>query len=305
MQQTGDDWILGRQAMFLVDQGLEDPNSSTVSADGKWDLAPTHVQALSARYNAQVNGYGDATSPPSGTVPRVVYAAYADMSRQMLGPVSTTPGITSILEDLSSASNYRTRAYEYSYLAERLWANDSPQLIANNIYGIASWQIAQQHPIFMAHCSDFIVEFAADISTGTGTTVNPDGQIDVDNNDQIKWYSYWFNNPAQGKRNPVNPTGPALAYDPDEPTVYEPPTGWAPYDNSVSAPHNANASGAFVFQHDDAEPWNKATPNPGTVSKWPYLIRIRYRMHDGRGVIESGVNQHGMWFEHVIKVNRP
>ena len=58
-------------------------------------------------------------------------------------------------------------------------------------------------------------------------------------------------------------------------------------------------------------PTHKATTTPRrspTNSTWPYLIRIRYRLHDSRGSLQSNLNGNtvlGKWFEQIIKVNRP
>ncbi|MBI1370880.1 MAG: prepilin-type N-terminal cleavage/methylation domain-containing protein [Planctomycetes bacterium] len=40
------------------------------------------------------------------------------------------------------------------------------------------------------------------------------------------------------------------------------------------------------------------------AAMWPYMIRIRYRMHDDKGVVPGSDNQPGRWFEQVIRVNR-
>ena len=83
----------------------------------------------------------------------------------------------------------------------------------------------------------------------------------------------------------------------------------------------------FIFRVDD----DTAHPGPvGTAinnSSWPYLIRIRYRLHDTRGRLESnyrdairdGIDNDGdgttdeadeerisgRWFERIISVPRP
>ncbi|MCG8508996.1 MAG: hypothetical protein MI741_07180, partial [Rhodospirillales bacterium] len=63
------------------------------------------------------------------------------------------------------------------------------------------------------------------------------------------------------------------------------------------------------------------TQTEAQPSFWPYLIRVRYRIHDTRGEIGSGGENTGtgvtvenvrtkwvttgMWFEHILPVNRP
>ncbi len=76
--------------------------------------------------------------------------------------------------------------------------------------------------------------------------------------------------------------------------------GWAAgYKSSPNYVLPGGLEARFTFRHDD--------PN-----YWPYMIRIRYRVHDPRGrfterVRDAGNNvntEPGMWFEQVIKVNR-
>lgn len=54
----------------------------------------------------------------------------------------------------------------------------------------------------------------------------------------------------------------------------------------------------FTFQHDYPD-------------NWPYLIRVRYRLHDARGAVREfvgagaiGGREPGKWFEHIFRVNR-
>jgi len=289
--RIANDWVLGRQAVFLVDEG----QGATM----------TNVHAENATSAATVVGY--VTTKPND-VDSNMYAGLTDMAGQILGP---EPEAGSINEDLAAATDtadYQLRAYSYTYISRRLWANDAPRIdTSDNLYSIAAWQVAQQHPIFMAHASDFIVEFAADTDL--------DGRIDTDDHDNdnntpeiIKWYVHddYANEPGEP------------GYNPDRPATYPLPAGTyrtAVYDDTVAVPaedNGANDGGAFVWRHDDANnvisnstDGPDADSEPDQPSLWPYLIRIRYRMHDSRGVIESGDDQHGMWFEHVIKVNRP
>ena len=275
--RIANDWVLARQAMFLVDE------------DQGADL--TNIYADNARFDADVNGFTGTSLP--GTVPEFTYAGLTDMAGQVLGPNSEAGSINALLAATGSNAAYRALARQYTYIPRRLWANDTPRIDpSDGHFTIASWQVAQQHPIFMAHVSDFIVEFAADTDL--------DGDIDTDGNDSIRWYVHddYANDPADA------------GYDPELPTTYALPAGNfrdAVYDDTVNVPagdvNTAGTGGAFVWRHDDAN--GVITGSTDQPSYWPYLIRIRYRMHDSRGVIESGDNQHGMWFEHVIKVNRP
>jgi len=265
---VANDWILGRQAVFLVDESQGE--------------AIANFHADTARYNSAVTGYGGATLPAA--VPQVMYSGLTDMADETLADINT----------YMAGGTYTSRAYEYAYFDERLRANVEPQIDTSNLYGLASWQVAQMHPVFLPHASDFIVEFAADADL--------DGEVDTDDHDSdpttpeiIKWYCHdgYANEPGTG------------GYDANAAATYPLPAG--AYKNAVyDGTGGTNRAGAFVWRHNDTNAilTGDVTP-PIQPSYWPYLIRIRYRMHDSRGTIESGNNQHGVWFEHVIKVNRP
>jgi hypothetical protein len=73
----------------------------------------------------------------------------------------------------------------------------------------------------------------------------------------------------------------------------------------------AEAEHVFVWHHMDNASYTQPSPGPGGGhgSRWPYLIRFLYRLHDPRGRLESrpGGNRRveGMLFEHVLSVPRP
>ncbi len=284
--RIANDWVLGRQAMFLVDE-----------SPGNQAIPNNHIHAAaSARFNESVGGYGT-HKPPVATVPDLVYAGLTDMAGQVLGPQSVAGSINQLLGATASNAAYRTAAYNYAYLSQRLWANPAPRVDnSGDLYGIAAWQVAQMHPIFLNHVSDFIVEFAADTDL--------DGEIDTHDHDGsnatpeiIKWYvdDDFANEPGTG------------GYDASRPATYPLPAGSAYRTAVYDTNPPGGAAGAFVWRHDDANflVQTDSATYPNQPSFWPYMIRIRYRMHDSRGVIESGDNQHGMWFEHVIRVKRP
>jgi len=255
--RVANDWALCRQAMLLSEETMGNSVLQHNDADGN----------PGASYLG--NFGGDSSVPYTDTF---AYHGITDLAEQPLADLLSDLAPTDPYS-LTTDADYRAAAYNYTYSSERLWVNPSPQYTGTSPYQYHAWQIGQMHSLFMLHCSDFIVEFAADIATGSGTTVAPDGEIDVDGDGDIRWYSHFPDNPDTNS--------------------YRAPTSWAPYDSTPAPTH---ADGVFVFRHDDDDPAD---------SNWPYLIRIRYRMHDSRGVIESGDDQHGMWFEHVIKVNRP
>lgn len=287
----GNTWAIGRQALLLTG------SNSGVYVDG-------------AEYGDTIIGYGG----------HPLWAGLSDVSNKDL-----VNGADGVLDDLTNATTYDTQAYAYTYAAERLRSNPVPD------GGFVSWQAAQTHPYLAGNVSDFIVEFAGDY--------NPiDGKIDVDtrdagdpNDDVIKWYTHdAFANEPSG-------TAPYLGQaDLARPITFEAPATFqtgattdpndAYYNDAPGNPESNNADAIFVFRHDDGTGYDPAGP---TNSKWPYLIRIRYRLHDVDGQVVStntaktanGLDDDGdgdvdvddpdeavvsgQWFEHVIKVARP
>jgi len=310
------EWVLARQAMFLVDTASPNP------------ALTTEIHANSARYDAAVSGYTPPSYIPNSTLlPHVSFMGLTDIAAQALGSTTRTG---SVLYDVNAVASYPAGVAPFLYLAQRLRVNPNPTFNTNDTYAYAAWQSAQMHPVFFAGVSDFIVEFAADYENNdTPAGYDPDNlldrvsytvniTLDRDGNpttapmtynvvNAIKWYGHWYNDPVLDRRR--NPDGGAdLAFDPYEPAVFEPPTPISGTNSfeyvTTGLPGNANAM--FVFRHDADDPVSFPPPSPEFISNndWPYLIRMRYRAHDARGLLESGDAQHGVWTEHVIKVNR-
>ena len=185
--------------------------------------------------------------------------------------------LDSLISFLNSGS-YKDNAEVLLFIDKnaRLYVNPSP---GNPTTGaVTSPAIAQTHPFLMNHVSDLLVEFAAD--------VNLDGQIDLQpGGSTIQWYG--------GKAD-------AAA------GVIVPPTTYPPM-------RIAGGDTLFVWQHDDeanAAGVGTLTGSATQVSYWPYLVRIRYRVHDRAGTLSTpdltdGKQGGGFWFEHVIRVKRP
>ncbi len=273
--RIGNDWILGRQAMLY---GLS--GSPLVFAGGAADR-----YATGGGYNAPIN----ADDSDIGT-PRMVHAL-TDVSSVNwdLGPDPALLGADSV---------YRN----FSYLNERLWVNPrfslDTQLTAEEMF--QTWRLAQTHPYFVGGVSDFIVEFAADLDRDgildtrdtKGTPTTADDTVSNDPDNPLWWYD-GYNIPAAEQT--------ALAPAATESGYYDDP--------AVSLGTNANlADHVFVFRIDDVENGTVATP-ASLTSDWPYLIRIRYRVHDSQGRVYSndpatGDRTLGQWFEHIIPVTR-
>jgi len=244
--RVGTNWILGRQALMLSE------NSSNGAS----------IFAATAQYNSPGTGLGG--SP--------LFMGMTDICKQTL---------LQITDDLALAVNqadYRARAYNYAFITQRLRANPIPSGTT-----FETWRIGQMHPVFMENVSDFVVEFAADVTDDPNILINDpnipgpdDGQIDINpTTGNVEWYglghvpaaSNWTNN---------YPTSPGSPY----------------------APFGANEV-RWVFRHDYGD-------------NWPYMIRIRYRLHDPNGRFEENIGdsatsetQSGKWFEQIFSVRKP
>jgi hypothetical protein len=273
-------WVLGRQNLLFRDT--------------------TYTYAGSEVYGSYTISGSDIK--PSTTVNVSQYATplYQSQSDVCFHDLST------VWDNIVS---YPTEPLGFTYLDDdnrkRLWVNRA--LTGGQQAGARTFTssgMSQLHPLLAANISDFIVEFAGDY--------DGDNAIDTDGNN-IKWYGFWFNNSVELRRDPAAPYGVSLAYDSTQPTVFKPPTSAGQFVTgtaTVAAPNEAyyvgsasaaaaNADAVFIFRHDDIA--------AGT-NKWPYLLRVRYRLHDDNGVIASSSDAGrtmGKWYEHIIRVPRP
>jgi|GEM_PF-4112312 len=171
----------------------------------------------------------------------------------------------------------------------------------------------------------------ASFSDGVGTTT-PGDIGEVDNNgleygpiaSSVKWYT----SPLLANF-PGGPNG----YDSTKPLTFAAPeNNFAPYVDATTARNILNSASttspanvteaAYVWRHDDEATttfWSNtvsatnpvgsglsANPSNRQNSLWPYMLRIRYRALDSRGSVRSTANgEGGIWFEHIVKVNRP
>ncbi len=176
-----------------------------------------------------------------------------------------------------SSGSYKDIAEALLYLDKysRLHVNPTPTLATGSI---STFAVAQTHAFLMNHVSDVLVEFAAD--------VNLDGKIDtVTGGNAIQWYGG------------VADAAAGVAVPPD-----------------TYPPKRVQGSDVmFVWQHndeDDGTGKGAVTGSTTQVSYWPYLVRIRYRVHDKAGLLSTpgltdGQSGGGFWFEHVFRVRRP
>ena len=302
--RIGSDWILGRQAMLFnpTDEG-------STAADQRISAGP-YISAAGPNFDDRVNGVTGYTGP------QVVFAGLSDVTRKdylTLSPGNQPTGAssqrwhTTLVDDLTTGNNNTYLSTAFPSTNALLRVNPSPTET-----GYQSWSIAQTHGILSPNCSDFVVQFAADL--------NGNGRLDTTaNNDlggDILWYDGFNTNPSP----PINWN-----------------LGWGRIASSRAQPFvnlDANAR-AFIFRLDDdaaLDPDNLTINAIQQRSMWPYLIRIRYRLHGNRGrlagndpaalidgvdndgdqgqpgggVDEPGEDQiPGQWFEHIIRVPRP
>jgi prepilin-type N-terminal cleavage/methylation domain-containing protein len=291
---VGNNFILGRQAMLFNPTDVSDPtNPQKLTVDNAG-----FIYADQAYWNAPVNNTGYPTAART-------FKGLTDMTFQPYGPhTGTNSG--SLLDQLTDLNNddddYVNTAYPSA--DERLRVNTAPNPDDTDY---AAWAIAQGHAILAQGCSEIIVDFAADLNgNGRIDRVNGGGN---DTAGTIYWYDT-FRRPLQNSAafQWDNPQG--------DPNFIQPLVSGALGNQNV-----------FVFRVDDDEPYDSGAGGFQSHSRWPYMIRIRYRLHDTRGrlrgnyaaalrdlldndgdgdIDEAGEDQiAGRWFERIISVPRP
>lgn len=300
IDSVGSNFILGRQAMLF--------NPTNVATGDKLSDATTgFTYAVEGYYGSGVNG---ATGYTGGSF---AYKGLSDITFQNYGP-STTTGtllneLTNAVADAPGSTNdngdYLSTAYPNA--DNRLRVNTAP---SPDDTDFAAWAIAQGHPILAQGCSEIIIDFAADLN-GNGRIDREFGGGTTDTGGAIYWYD-GFQQPNLGDATNggtwVTQTGIA------QPQVVD--TASTQY---------------FIFRVEDITSFETAGGTIGTAgtphSYWPYLIRIRYRLHDTRGRLTGNYNPalrdgldndgdgatdefgedqiSGRWFERIISVPRP
>ncbi len=326
-------WILGRQALVMAAPynaaGSQIPNSGgnpiTVYA------STTSTLALVVGTNFPLGGPTVQNGLTDLTIRPLTYPAGQSPTNPvnaLIARTSTVPGNNYALYTDQAKNLYDSRVIDNGILvftggsdARRLWINPRPSNDDGAMTSLAAWQVAQMHGLLASNVSDFIVDFAADINNDGLIDTLPDnggGYYDDGTSPDLFDRNYapipagsivWYTSPRF-----ANYRGGTNGYDSTEPLTLSADTNWAsgtPY-SSVNGPyHNAagvaNANGgAFVFRHDDTQAWTTGDPNS---SKWPYMLRIRYRMHDKDSLLTAGqaagTLAPGRWQEIILKVNRP
>ncbi len=238
--------------------------------------SPSSIHVNGARFDATTDGYG-AFNP-------LLYMGYSDVSdatlEDLTGPVGD---LTDLQDAVDSAEglvppdpdrDYKGQAYRYAFLNDqRLRVNPTP-----DDETFTSQQIAQMHPLLAENVSDFIVEFATDIDN--------DGEVDVNPQGEIAW---WGLDAPSGV--PSTPNWKAAYL--DVPYDHDGDSSTPGFSKATNQPtHQVSPQEyRFVFHHDFPD-------------NWPYLIRVRYRVHDPSGKFEEN-GESGKWFEQILRVNRP
>lgn len=285
-------WIFGRQALLFnpIDERVL-ANASRPDPTIQGNLAQ-YTYANNANYNSPVQNL----SYPG---PKLLFMGLTDVTQQSYGPRNDA---NSLLFQLTDGTDYTVQRDNYLRTAyynldQAMRVNTAPDPEQT---GYASWAIAQGHGIFTQSCSEIIVDFAADL--------NGNGKIDTqagggtDDNGAIFWYDALKTPGTYQWQKSIVPQ-------------------FQPYVN-----FNADTK-AFVFRVDDALPFDTSDVANTRPSNWPYLIRVRYRLHDTRGRLMSnepgaladGIDNNGdgsidevdedrisgRWYEHIIRVPRP
>ena len=291
LDRIGSNFILGRQALLYdpTDMGLATPAKISAVLAG----TPTAYTYASTPYRnsaVQNTAYASPKAVSMGLTD-VTAVPYSTAATELvtLGTTANTPYLNLPYLDLGTADNTRMRA--------------NPYPTGTNY---ESWAVAQSHPILAQGCSEVIIDFAADLN-GDGIVDNAFGGPSTNNSSQIWWYDALKQSNLGAVTGWTAQTSPAVLQ---------------PYVNI-----NTNTK-AFVFRVNDTTAFGGTLGTAGTAhSYWPYLIRIRYRLHDNRGRLTSnnpaaltdgldndgdGTNDNvgedrtsGRWFERIIRVPRP
>jgi len=293
------DWVLGRQALFLRD---------TFTAGGQ--IYTDGVGAFDRVHNAP--GFN------------ALAQAVTDVSIMTLDDLT---GSTGALDGIPS------NRYKEIILGKRIINTPNSKIAGGMVYSrvplltlpsptgtdLESKDIARNHTYYMGGVSDFIIEFAGDLVTDHDyanlptETHRPDGELDRDPDGRIKWYTGIS---ANYKERPgTNP--PVISA--DLPVTYFPPRPGANGSGGYQARAStsdlsgvARAGAAFIWQHEPAGN-DRAEFRDADFTGWPWMLRIRYRLHDRRGEFEGrqitnlvtgeSEPEPGAWFEVIVPVN--
>lgn len=229
----------------------------------------------SANLSVYVNGAiaGSSVSGAGGTL----RDAFSDVSNWTLQEVIKhetrygQPGHMSLANGVARPeATYGEEALKHSFVQgtfQRPFARAEMGKATAGRHEFSAGDVAQLHTYMAANCSDFIVEFAGDYDgvSGLDKTTNPV---------RIRWYGAFVD--ADAGTTTANFSG-IPATDLIRPQVL-----------TKNSEEGTNVT-YYVFRHDDTK-------------HWPWLLRIRYRLHDKAGRLMDVGNQSGKWFEATFRL---
>ena len=265
------EWVLGRQAMFLDPGSVAPPPDVYINSGAKQVDA---YDGTGAPYNVWYSGLSDVIDlDMAGVAP--LTAIYPDYPRDLyfLG----------------------FGAYD-NVGASRPWCNTH----ALRGTPLEAWRMAQSHAVMLANVSEFQVDFAGDYTpVDILDIVDPQNSIyagkpiDEDRDGNIVWYDS-YDHPL-----PVLLPLPLPA-----PTYYQgPSTLQGPLFFVVhDREHAPGDDGTLPSTADAVFLWGPRSESNALLSDWPYLIRVRYRVHDKGGKLADADGQPGKVFEHILRL---
>jgi hypothetical protein len=258
-------WVLARQALFLNGS----PGNDIIN------------QVWSAGGNAN---------------PSIIYGVCDNVQTSLLTldnylrPATSLPsnsdGFTAQALNITFLGNPITvRRLPYAYFNGALPAGQNPADGLGDT-DFSPPAVARTHAYFVGSVSDFIIDFAA------CTNANHPNEPDYSSTDgSTQWYgtSAWT---GDGVMNyPGSPAG--LRYNPNQ------------GNQTIVSSAGPSATGTtYIFEHGDVGSRDTNNPNTAKLSAWPYLVRIRYRVHDPAGKIVGADGLPGRLFEQILYVNR-
>jgi hypothetical protein len=178
------------------------------------------------------------------------------------------------------------------------------------------------------------------VGIGAGTDNLPDGEPDtVGENGPVRWYNLANPNPdgpfdGTGQdgtgdnfaEQPISWGLPAAALMHSQNLATVGVSNYPPFYSSYAPTAGVGASAILVFAHTgdsdsvggETDPYtytstganNSAGLEAGSAKWWPYMLRVRYRLHDRDATFNeadptTGVVTSGRWFEQIIPIPRP
>jgi hypothetical protein len=329
--------VLGRQALLLVEESAATthpdgtPGNAAPSVDNRIAATGGGVPANTFEGASDVlnlngftrnsNTYGvyddggiDPVASPRALFRTPTYSVASPTRDSHFGNLAAADGLPTL--------NYANAAAEWLYLlpGQRLQAETA----LNNDFSAGIFtadNIARLHAAFAPHVADFAVEFAADWEDEEGDG-QPDFTPDRDTVGNIIWYTLINPNPDlvapfgvgdNDARAPITYDANLVPLADFDGTTGTTPAGSNPliYGNIVVWSHTGDD---IATEDDPTTPLINENVVEGAGKYWPYLIRYRFRLMDGKGEYRTIATDPttdddyavvGRWFEQIVSVPRP